>query len=359
MRARTIGLWCLYAAVAVLFVLPPLALGAASDDEVYGPPPPPRDRKYPVAVCPEPTFNFGTVFEGDSVRHAFVVENRGEAPLLIERVTAGCRCTVPEFDKEIPAGGSGHVALVLNTKGLYGPLHKSATVFTTDPRKRQFEIRLDGEIKQLLRFEPRTPAIQAVQGPGKATTDVKALAGSDLPVEILEVKAQSADVECVVETVEPGKSFVLHISVDTNSARTYRYETLSIKAKAGDRDASAALSLTIRLTKEIQFERGRPYLNFFKKEVTEWQAGKTPTLKKCAVLENVRGKPFEVTSIDVKDPWIKVAFEKIADGSKWQICVEVLSKPETLASTVGRTLATVHTDSETVPTVDLHVMATF
>jgi len=35
--------------MAILLALPAVPLGAAEDDESYGPPPPPRDRKFPVA----------------------------------------------------------------------------------------------------------------------------------------------------------------------------------------------------------------------------------------------------------------------------------------------------------------------
>jgi len=360
MRSRTISMWSLRIAAAVLFLLPDVATRAAEvDDETYGPPPPPKDRKYPAAVCAEPTFNFGTAFEGDSVRHSYVIENRGKAPLIIERVSAGCKCTVAEFDKEIAEGATGHVTLVLDTKGLSGRVPKSATVFTNDPRKRQFVINIEGDVKQLLRFEPRTPTINVIKGSGKATTDVKIFAGVDIPIEITEAKAQSPDIETTIETVEAGKSFVLHISVDTNGARTYRYETVTIKAKAGDRDASTSISVTIRLKNPIEFDGSRPYVNFFKKDVEAWQSGQTPSLKKSANLVSVENKPFEVTGVDVKEPWVKASYEKVGDGTKWTITVELLSKPQVLASTVGRTVVTVHTNHPSVPTVDLNVMATF
>lgn len=45
--------------------------------------------KKPRAVVPESYFTFQTVLEGTEVTHAFVIQNSGEAPLNIIKVSAG------------------------------------------------------------------------------------------------------------------------------------------------------------------------------------------------------------------------------------------------------------------------------
>lgn len=340
-----------------VFALPAAILRAAGDDESYGPPPP-SDR--PVAFCDHPVFDFGAVFEGEAVRHDFVIENRGKAPLLIERVRPSCRCAAAEFQDRIPPGGEGKVTVVLDTKGLFsGPITKSAFVYTNDPLRRQLELRLQGEIKQVLRFEPRRPVLSEMAGTGTRTIDVRAFAASECQVEIVEVKVSSPAVACTVETVEPGKSFIFHISLDTSDGRTYRYEIITIRAKAGGREVTLSLPLTTRLRNPIAFEYDRPYVNFLPRDVRAWLQGQGQALKKSTCIESADGKPFEVTGLDVKDPWIKATYEKVGDGSSWRISVELVSKPKKLAATVGRTLVTVRTNHPSVPTVDLHVMATF
>jgi len=37
----------------------------------------------PRAVVPESSFDFGTVGEGDDVRHFFIIQNKGDTPLTI------------------------------------------------------------------------------------------------------------------------------------------------------------------------------------------------------------------------------------------------------------------------------------
>jgi hypothetical protein len=46
----------------------------------------PEKENKPEAYFPENTFTFGNVLEGTLVNHDFVIENKGEAPLAIERV---------------------------------------------------------------------------------------------------------------------------------------------------------------------------------------------------------------------------------------------------------------------------------
>jgi hypothetical protein len=42
--------------------------------------------KAPKAVFPQPKFEFDPVFEGTEIEHDFVVENAGEAPLVITNI---------------------------------------------------------------------------------------------------------------------------------------------------------------------------------------------------------------------------------------------------------------------------------
>jgi hypothetical protein len=43
-------------------------------------------RTAPKAVFPKRTHNFGEVFEGKEIKYDFVVENKGDAPLVIKNI---------------------------------------------------------------------------------------------------------------------------------------------------------------------------------------------------------------------------------------------------------------------------------
>ena len=42
--------------------------------------------KAPKAVFPDLKFEFSPIFEGETIKHDFVVQNKGEAPLVIKRI---------------------------------------------------------------------------------------------------------------------------------------------------------------------------------------------------------------------------------------------------------------------------------
>ena len=46
-------------------------------------------KESPVAAVPEPRYDFAPVPEGSEVLHDFTVQNKGTAPLVIEKIKTG------------------------------------------------------------------------------------------------------------------------------------------------------------------------------------------------------------------------------------------------------------------------------
>jgi hypothetical protein len=49
----------------------------------------PQDQSTPSAVFPETSYEFPAVLDGAKVVHEFVIQNKGTAPLKVERVKTG------------------------------------------------------------------------------------------------------------------------------------------------------------------------------------------------------------------------------------------------------------------------------
>lgn len=76
------------------------------------------------------TYDFGKVKQGEVLKHDFVINNTGNAPMDIVGVEAVCSCTKITIDKEqILPGESGVVSITIDTKQLEGKQVKSATIF--------------------------------------------------------------------------------------------------------------------------------------------------------------------------------------------------------------------------------------
>ena len=74
---------------------------------------------------------FGTIAEGEKVKHAFRFTNSGNNPLVIEKAVASCGCTVPSYSKEpIAPGGSGEIIVEFNSEGRPGHQQKNVLVYS-------------------------------------------------------------------------------------------------------------------------------------------------------------------------------------------------------------------------------------
>ncbi|MDR1937967.1 MAG: DUF1573 domain-containing protein, partial [Tannerellaceae bacterium] len=76
------------------------------------------------------TYDFGSIAEADGLAtHNFTIKHTGTTPLVINRITASCGCTQPEWSKApITPGATGEVKISYNPKGRPGPFHKSIAI---------------------------------------------------------------------------------------------------------------------------------------------------------------------------------------------------------------------------------------
>lgn len=84
----------------------------------------------PILKWKENVYDFGVVFEGDVVTREYHFTNTGTAPLLINRATSTCGCTVPEWPKTpIAPDSTGSITVKFNTLNKPGAQSKEVTIF--------------------------------------------------------------------------------------------------------------------------------------------------------------------------------------------------------------------------------------
>lgn len=75
----------------------------------------------PVMSFKETTHDFGSIKDGEVVKHTFTFTNTGQSPLVIESATSTCGCTVPEVPKEpVAPGAEGKLEVEFNSAGKGG-----------------------------------------------------------------------------------------------------------------------------------------------------------------------------------------------------------------------------------------------
>ncbi|MFZ6052436.1 DUF1573 domain-containing protein [Halocola ammonii] len=77
-------------------------------------------------------FDFGTVIEGEKVKHTFKFINEGKSPLLITEVNPSCGCTTTKGwpKKPISPGESGEIEIEFDSNRRPGETSKTISVIT-------------------------------------------------------------------------------------------------------------------------------------------------------------------------------------------------------------------------------------
>jgi len=75
------------------------------------------DTEFPVMSFESTEYDFGSVSEGEIVDYTFKFTNTGNFPLIINKATATCGCTVPDWPKDpIKPGDKGEIKVKFNSK---------------------------------------------------------------------------------------------------------------------------------------------------------------------------------------------------------------------------------------------------
>ncbi len=125
---------------------------------------PPTPDKDSAQVGPKPQLfvehrsqELGTVLEGDSVMVTWVVENRGDADLVIERTSAACGCTLVKLkdeDKAVPPGAKLELSAEFNSTGRFGEQNKGISVFSNDSLEPELKLSFHASVQPLYLVNP-------------------------------------------------------------------------------------------------------------------------------------------------------------------------------------------------------------
>lgn len=140
-----------------------------------------------VLTAIEPRWDAGRVEAGTQVTHTYVLRNTGTAPVPI-LVTTSCGCTTTDYDRMIPAGGTGKVTVLLDTTRMRGRVEKAIDVKTNEPSGRTLTLTILADSVRTLVVAPTdAPTIRGTIG-ALPPMDLTVSAPDDAPFEILRVE---------------------------------------------------------------------------------------------------------------------------------------------------------------------------
>ena len=105
------------------------------------------DGPFPKVVLDSNTYDFGDMLLGSEESHAFLITNKGEAPLVLTKGGSSCVCTIAELENDtLPVGESVEIQLTWTPKNPNPVFEQSATILTNDPEKSEIKLVIRGRV---------------------------------------------------------------------------------------------------------------------------------------------------------------------------------------------------------------------
>jgi len=241
---------------------------------------PPANFTPPIMEIDNPDFDWGTVLQGEPVRHSYKITNRGGAPLIITRVAASCGCTTAgKPEKPIEPGQSDFVVLEIDTKRFSGPVKKTADIYS-NASATPTKISIGGKVETFFTIEPAAPRIEIVKGVPAAPVKVqlKRNANTSTRFTVKEVKTESKVLTVSIAEAQPGELYELTLSAALGEdARKYYYETVTIKLDVGGKpfDVPFYVSVTVKDRIDV-LPRATVYFSALEMKPLSQSGGKAP-----------------------------------------------------------------------------------
>ena len=126
-----------------------------------------------------------------------------------------------DFDKVIPPGGEGKMTLKIDTRGYQDKVHKSARVYSNDPKTPVMTLGLDVFVKVPIFVSTRYVRLEGLPG-DKVTKTVEIKAQKEKPLT-LEPLSFNLDAKATyrIEEITPGKGYKVSFTNISGVPETY------------------------------------------------------------------------------------------------------------------------------------------
>ena len=169
-------------------------------------------RAEPRAEVPETSYNFGQVREDMSLSHTFIIKNTGDQPLQILEVDPDCVCTVANYDRTIPPGGTGKITLELKPFSVVHAFKKKTYVRFNASNQPSVTLLVSGQSQRSIDIEPSHIVRFRGNPRDNHTAQVRFTSHMPFPWEITKFQNSMPDkFDVTLKTVTPGKVYVVEV----------------------------------------------------------------------------------------------------------------------------------------------------
>lgn len=316
----------------------------------------------PKAHCPEPKYDWGTVFTGEEVVHSFPVVNKGDAPLIIKDVQETCSCTTVDFTKEILPGRQGHVTLKIDTKGMKKAVAKKAFAITNDPANKKLTFLFGGKLSELFEISPLFAVMKGKLGQKTPlTAQVKLKNSSVLLITSLKQLSKHKHFSIKVKEEVKGKSYTLQFATlpdlklpkgSGNLSEEVKFEATTVG------DKKVMIFLHAHVTLQPRIELSPKWLIFRMNDTNKLDQDPPVQPRRKLQVKAAAGIDFDVTKITTTGGFLSAKLlEKTKPGIQ-MIEITLTEKPKDAGPNASGQIV-IETSDPVHPRLTLKVMAFF
>ncbi len=245
----------------------------------------------PVASCSSPVCDFGTRSNRNSTNHVFVIENKGQSPLIISHIRSGCGCTQATLSTNtILPGQSATLKATLNLHGYVGPKRATIYLHTNDPVTPILQCLFTGIAANDVDITPRGIVITAVaaQFPSPPVS-VSLVNKTSSPLNITGVSWVGTSSASTITTNSPGQSYTVTVGPFPKPNVSTRQDTLILST---DHPLYPRVEIPVSITLTADIAAFPPQLSF------PWTNLTTTLDPRYVVIRAMDKQPFNIRSIE-------------------------------------------------------------
>jgi len=101
----------------------------------------------PTIAFDEMQYDFGSIFQGDTIEHSYSFTNKGKSVLLVHSTRASCGCTKASAqNNEVKQNESSTIKVVFKSRGKKGEQKYRIRVVTNDPENPEAVLFFTGNV---------------------------------------------------------------------------------------------------------------------------------------------------------------------------------------------------------------------
>ncbi|MEI6562885.1 MAG: DUF1573 domain-containing protein [bacterium] len=292
--------------------------------------------------CENPVFDFGTRINTEDLKHAFILDNRGQAPLVVSQVRSGCGCTQATMDRStIPPGESATLSTRLTLRGVVGAKRTSIYLHTSDPLNSIYQLQLTGTALAELDLVPTALHFVVPMDPTNLTVSLVIRNNTVTPLHPLTLETNAPFCRIQLETNVPGRQYTLSASL-LSTALTTAFSGMVVIRTDHPTYPRIEIPVSASLIRNLS-----PYPTEL--VLREIPAGR-PQENRYIILQSSSNQAFKVLGVEAIPPTLPVSLH-----SQKPCWARIKVGPMRPTDSMNGTVIRICTDFPRQPTVDIPV----